>query len=71
MFIIVLFFNAVFMLAKIEFLFTELTNGESLKEILRTVDLSPTKETHKRNKKRLFVCFRMKICNVQLVCLLS
>lgn len=61
------------MLAKIEFPFTELTKGESLKQILRTVDLptpskkGPQKET---NKKKAF-CFRIKICNVQLVCLLS
>lgn len=39
------------MLAKIEFPFTELTKGESLKQILRTVDLptpskkGPQKET--------------------------
>jgi len=51
MFIIVLFFNAIFMLVEMEFQFTELMSGDSVKEISRTVDLfSPTKAT-----KRLFV----------------
>lgn len=60
MFIIVLFFNAVFMLAKIEFLFTELTNGESLKEILRTVDLSPPppKKDPQKKQKKAFCLFQ-------------
>ena len=41
MFIIVLFFNAIFILAKMEFQFTELMSGQSLKEISKPVDLFP------------------------------
>lgn len=45
------------MLAKIEFPFTELTKGESLKQILRTVDLpNPSKKgPPKETKKKPFV----------------
>lgn len=48
------------MLAKIEFLFTELTNGESLKEILRTVDLSPPppKKDPQKKQKKAFCLFQ-------------
>lgn len=60
------------MLAKIEFPFTELTKGESLKQILRTVDLpTPSKKGPQKETKKKAFCFRIKICNVQLVCLLS
>lgn len=41
MFIIVLFFNAIFILAKMEFQFTELMSGQSLKEISKTIDRFP------------------------------
>lgn len=54
---IVLLFNAIFVLAKIEFPFTELTKGESLKQILRTVGLpTPSKKgPQKEIKKKCFV----------------
>lgn len=67
MFIIVLFLNAIFLLAKVEFQFTELRSGESVTGISRTVGLFPlqTKAT-----KRLF-CLRVEIGNVQLACFLN
>lgn len=46
------FFNAIFMLAKIEFPFTELTKGESLKQILRTVDLPTSKKGPQKETKK-------------------
>lgn len=40
------------MLAKIEFPFTELTKGESLKQILRTVDLPTSKKGPQKETKK-------------------
>lgn len=72
-FIIVLFFNEIFMLAKMEFQFTELMKGEPLKEISRSIDLSPhfLPPQNPRATKILLVCFRIKVCTVQLIYLLS
>lgn len=69
--LLLFYFYAIFMLTKVEFQFTELMKGESLKEMSKTVDFPLKKKTPKATKKRLFVCFRMKICNVQLLSLLS
>lgn len=56
------------MLVEMEFQFTELMSGDSVKEISRAVDLSPHSSKQKQWKAFLF---RIKIWNVKLVCLLN
>lgn len=48
------------MLAKVEFQVIELMSRESLREISRTIDLSPP-PTKTKATKWLFLCFRIKM----------